>query len=109
METVKTDPLKEASLYVSIPFCPSRCTYCSFVSVAAEKSHRLIEPYLERLMVEIKDKYAVLKKHNLAVKSIYIGGGTLISRMEKLLQQAASCRVAAQATGPEGLWGAKGM
>ncbi len=76
METVKTDPLKEASLYVSIPFCPSRCTYCSFVSVAAEKSHRLIEPYLERLMAEIKDKYAVLKKHNLEVKSIYIGGGT---------------------------------
>ncbi len=76
METVKTDSSKEASLYVAIPFCPSRCTYCSFISVAAEKSNHLIEQYLDCLVEEIKDKCAVLKKHRLAIKSVYVGGGT---------------------------------
>lgn len=76
METVETDARKEASLYVSIPFCPSRCTYCSFISVAAEKSNRLIEQYLQFLSVEIGDKCAVLRKHGLKVRSVYVGGGT---------------------------------
>lgn len=76
METVQTDSNREASLYVAIPFCPSRCTYCSFISVAAEKSNHLIERYLEYLEEEIKDKCEVLKKHNLTMKSVYVGGGT---------------------------------
>ena len=91
METVKTDPDKEASLYISIPFCPSRCTYCSFISVAAEKSHRLIDTYLELLLNEIKEKCAVLKKHALKIKSVYIGGGTPgilnAEQLERLLQK----------------------
>lgn len=89
METVQTDPRKEASLYVSIPFCPSRCSYCSFISVAAEKSNHLIEQYLHRLVVEIKEKSDVLKKHGLAVRSVYVGGGTPgilnCTQMERLL------------------------
>ncbi len=44
MDEVQTDSKREASLYVAIPFCPSRCSYCSFISVAAEKSNRLIDP-----------------------------------------------------------------
>ncbi|MBQ7089665.1 MAG: coproporphyrinogen dehydrogenase HemZ [Clostridia bacterium] len=76
METVETDSKKEASLYISIPFCPSRCTYCSFISVAAEKSHHLIDRYLEFLIPEIKEKCAVLKRNRLEIKSVYIGGGT---------------------------------
>ncbi len=76
METVQTDCSKEASLYVSIPFCPSRCTYCSFISVAAEKSNRLIRPYLDRLIEEINEKADVLKRNHLKIKSVYVGGGT---------------------------------
>lgn len=76
METVKTDSTREASIYVSIPFCPSRCSYCSFISVAAEKSNHLIDQYLEYLIAEIAEKAAVLKKHHLTVKSVYVGGGT---------------------------------
>ncbi|MBQ7936861.1 MAG: coproporphyrinogen dehydrogenase HemZ [Clostridia bacterium] len=95
METVETDPAKEASLYVSIPFCPSRCTYCSFISIAAEKSHHLMEPYLERLAEEIRDKCAVLKKHGLKIKSVYVGGGTPgilnVPQMERLLQTITEC------------------
>ncbi|MBQ4052465.1 MAG: coproporphyrinogen dehydrogenase HemZ [Clostridia bacterium] len=89
METVQTDPSKEASLYVSIPFCPSRCSYCSFVSIAAEKSHRLIDPYLEYLAEEIQEKCAVLKENGLRIKSVYIGGGTPgilnVDQMRRLL------------------------
>ncbi len=95
METVQTDPAQEASLYVSIPFCPTRCTYCSFVSVAAEKSHRLIEPYLEYLEPEIREKCAVLKKHGLTVRSVYVGGGTPgilnATQIERLLNVINEC------------------
>ncbi len=93
METVETDARKESSLYISIPFCPSRCTYCSFISVAAEKSNHLIEQYLERLAEEIRDKCAVLKKHCLELKSVYVGGGTpgilTLEQMEQLLKTVA--------------------
>ncbi len=95
METVKTDCRKEASLYVSIPFCPSRCTYCSFISVAAEKSHHLIERYLEYLIPEIEDKCAVLKRNGLQVKSVYVGGGTpgilSVEQMNRLLEVIRAC------------------
>ncbi len=90
METVKTDPQKDASLYVSIPFCPSRCSYCSFISVAAERTHRLIEPYLDRLVEEIHEKSLVLKNNGLSIRSVYVGGGTPgilnVDQMERLLQ-----------------------
>lgn len=76
METVQTDCKKEASLYVAIPFCPSRCAYCSFISVAAEKSNRLIDQYLSCLVKEIRDKCTVVSQNGLAIKSVYIGGGT---------------------------------
>lgn len=76
METVETDCKKEASLYVSVPFCPSRCSYCSFISVTAARTHKLVAPYLDALFQEIKEKCDVLKKHGLAIKSVYVGGGT---------------------------------
>ena len=46
---------EEISLYVGIPFCPTRCSYCSFVSASVEKSLKMIEPYLEVLLQEITD------------------------------------------------------
>ena len=76
MNEVQTDGKREASLYVAIPFCPSRCSYCSFISVAAEKSNRLIEQYLQYLKTEIKEKVDVLKRANLKIRSVYVGGGT---------------------------------
>ena len=64
------------SLYVSIPFCPSRCNYCSFVSQSIEKCKHLIPEYLDLLCREIKTTAKLAKKLNLNLKSIYIGGGT---------------------------------
>lgn len=64
------------SLYVSIPFCPSRCNYCSFVSQSIERCRHLIPEYLNLLCREIKATAKLAKKLNLKLKSIYIGGGT---------------------------------
>ena len=64
------------SLYISIPFCPTRCSYCSFVSQSIEKSVNLIQPYFEKLCKEIIYTSKIVKKLNLKLESVYIGGGT---------------------------------
>lgn len=66
----------DVSLYISIPFCPSKCSYCSFVSVAATNKYTLLSQYLENLFFEIRAKAKLIKEFNLNLKSIYIGGGT---------------------------------
>lgn len=64
------------SLYISVPFCPTRCSYCSFVSHSVEKSQKLIPIYVEKLLEEIKITAQIAKRNNLKLKTIYIGGGT---------------------------------
>lgn len=64
------------SLYVSIPFCPSRCSYCSFVSQSVERAARLIPNYLKLLCEEITYTAKVAADLNLRLESVYIGGGT---------------------------------
>ena len=66
----------EISLYVGIPFCPTRCSYCSFVSASVEKSFALMEPYLEVLLQEITDAAQMVRETGLKIKSFYMGGGT---------------------------------
>ncbi|MCL2588648.1 MAG: coproporphyrinogen dehydrogenase HemZ, partial [Oscillospiraceae bacterium] len=63
-------------LYVGIPFCPTRCTYCSFVALDVEKSTRLLEPYLAALTQEINATAAIVRDLGLCIVSLYIGGGT---------------------------------
>lgn len=67
---------EDISLYVGIPFCPSRCYYCSFVSSTTAKSGPLIEPYLDTLCQEIRDTAALVREAGRRVCSVYIGGGT---------------------------------
>ena len=64
------------SLYVSIPFCPTRCNYCSFVSQSIEKAKKLIDNYLPLLLSEIRHTAALVKELDLRLESVYIGGGT---------------------------------
>ena len=66
------------SLYISIPFCPSRCIYCSFVSHSIEKpeAKKLIDPYVIKLCEEIKQISAIASQLDLRLDTIYIGGGT---------------------------------
>ena len=66
------------SLYISIPFCPSRCSYCSFVShsITSSSAKKLIEPYVALLLDEIHQCGTIAKDLSLRLESIYIGGGT---------------------------------
>ena len=63
-------------LYVGIPFCPTRCAYCSFVSHSVEKSMKLVSPFFDTLMEEIDATAAQVKALGLVPVSIYMGGGT---------------------------------
>ena len=69
------DP-SDVSLYVGIPFCPTRCIYCSFVSRTIGKRSDLIEPYLQALLKEIQVTGKLLAQSGRKVRAIYIGGGT---------------------------------
>lgn len=71
----KSDP-KGYSLYISIPFCPSRCAYCSFVSHSVEKTRRLIPEYLDRLEEELRVTAAIAARKGLVLQTVYMGGGT---------------------------------
>ena len=79
MSTVKAANLLEkqdVSLYVGIPFCPTRCSYCSFVSRTIGKKTELLEPYLAALLREIEVTGRLLAQSGKTVRTIYIGGGT---------------------------------
>ena len=66
----------DLSLYVGIPFCPTRCAYCSFVSRTVGKRTELLEPYLAALQQEIALTGQLLARSGKTVRSVYIGGGT---------------------------------
>lgn len=66
----------DCGLYVSIPFCPTRCDYCSFVSYSNQKLFDLIPEYLEKLMRDIRDTGKMIKDLGMRLRAIYIGGGT---------------------------------
>ncbi len=69
-------PQDSFSLYVSIPFCPTRCSYCSFVSQTIGREWGLIDGYLDSLVRELADTAAAVREAGLILESIYVGGGT---------------------------------
>ena len=66
----------DLSLYVGIPFCPTRCTYCSFVSRTIGRKTELLDPYLQALLKELEITGKLLADSGRHVRTIYIGGGT---------------------------------
>lgn len=64
------------SLYVSIPFCPTRCSYCSFVSHSVKSAAKLIPEYVKKICEEIEITADAAKKAELKLETVYIGGGT---------------------------------
>ncbi len=64
------------SLYLSVPFCPTRCSYCSFVSHSVAQAKKLIGQYVELLCKEIEYTAEIARKANLRLETVYIGGGT---------------------------------
>ncbi len=67
---------RECSVYVGIPFCPTRCAYCSFVSYTSPNLLKLIPDYLTALARDIDNMFSVIRELNMNVSTIYIGGGT---------------------------------
>ncbi|MDE6149629.1 MAG: coproporphyrinogen dehydrogenase HemZ [Ruminococcus sp.] len=67
---------KSFSLYVSIPFCPTRCSYCSFVSQSIEGCLNLIPEYVDNLCREIEYTAEIVKRLGLVLDTVYFGGGT---------------------------------
>ena len=82
---------KTYSLYLGIPFCPSRCSYCSFVSHSIERAGNMLEEYLPLLLRELELTGRLVKEAGLTVISVYIGGGTpttlTAEQMDRLLQE----------------------
>ena len=79
LATVKAASLLEPqdiSLYVGIPFCPTRCAYCSFVSRTVGKRTELMTPYLEALAKELAYTGQLLRQSGRTIRTVYIGGGT---------------------------------
>ncbi len=66
----------EVSLYIGIPFCPSRCIYCSFISAAVDKCLPLVPPFVEGLCREIDAVGKLLKETGQLIRTVYMGGGT---------------------------------
>ncbi len=64
------------SLYVSIPFCPTRCSYCSFVSHSIENAAPLLDEYVELLCKELESTAQIARSLGLRLETVYFGGGT---------------------------------
>ncbi|MCD7749645.1 MAG: coproporphyrinogen dehydrogenase HemZ, partial [Oscillospiraceae bacterium] len=85
----------DVSLYVGIPFCPTRCAYCSFISSAVGSSQALMEPYLNALAGEIERLGVEIREAGQRPVSLYFGGGTPTTlspeQLDRLCGQMERC------------------
>ena len=79
------DPIKDYILYIGIPFCPTRCLYCSFAAYSIHEYESEVDKYLETLKQELTH-ISFMNRHRRLV-AVYIGGGTPTSLSEKQLEQ----------------------
>ena len=77
-------------LYINIPFCPTRCQYCSFVACGIDKFSHMIDPYLDALCKEVTETLKFLADNEYYIDTIYIGGGTPTSLSHKHLDRLLS-------------------
>ncbi len=79
------------ALYIGIPFCPTRCAYCSFISADVKRSLSLVEPYVDALCREIELAGALLRERGLHIGCAYMGGGTPTTLSAAQLHRVLSC------------------
>lgn len=82
---------RDIILYVGIPFCPTRCAYCSFVSHSVERSLKLVEPYVEALCAEMVSAGRLAREAGLRVRAVYWGGGTPTTLSAEQLRRSIAC------------------
>ena len=91
MRIVTPEKRRECSVYIAIPFCPTRCAYCSFVSYTSKKLLSIIPDYLNVLLKDIKHTFTIIRDLKLRVSTIYIGGGTPTVLNAEQLELLLSC------------------
>ena len=102
------------ALYLGVPFCPTRCAYCSFISSDVKGSLALVEPYVDALCREIELAGALLRENGLYIASAYMGGGTpttlsgpqldrVLSRVERALPMERCAEFTVEAGRPDTL------
>ena len=67
---------KSVGIYIGIPFCPTRCAYCSFTSNPYKGNEGLVEEFLEALLKEVNSVLGYIKNNGFTIDTFYIGGGT---------------------------------
>lgn len=66
----------EFDVFVFFPFCPTKCAYCSFVSLPLTKQRKLVEPYVYCLIRELEQTKELIERKKLKIRAVYVGGGT---------------------------------
>ncbi len=79
------------ALYIGIPFCPTRCAYCSFISADVKRSLALVEPYVDALCREIELAGRLLRERGLHISCAYMGGGTPTTLSAAQIHKVLSC------------------
>ena len=77
---------RETQLYIGIPFCPAKCSYCSFVSNDMTRWGHMVQPYVDCLLREVEAAGKLLRENDIPLGSIYIGGGTPTTLNEQQLE-----------------------
>lgn len=84
---IRNQSSRQYDVFVFIPFCPTRCAYCSFVSLPIDKQRKLVEPYVDCLIRELEQTHAIVKAKRLKIRAVYVGGGTPTSIGAELLDR----------------------
>lgn len=86
-----TPEKREMDVYIGIPFCRTRCSYCSFSTTDSTKGESLMVPYVAALKREIQETSAYLQDTGRTIRCLYIGGGTPTALTEPLFEEMLEC------------------
>lgn len=75
--------LRDAGVYIGVPYCPSRCSYCSFPAGIVPQDEESQQNFVNLIEQDIQNVVQLLSMHRLSLRSLYIGGGTPTSLGEK--------------------------
>lgn len=80
-----------ADLYVGVPFCVTRCSYCSFTSGEIARMKKFVEPYVEALCNDVTQTIRFAREKGITLRNVYFGGGTPTSLSAEQLNKVLDC------------------